>query len=64
MPTNAAQLVLLMQIGDVFYLMLELGRATQKYLDNMTAQLNEMGVKTEQASELHNVIKDSDTQVL
>jgi hypothetical protein len=64
MPTNAAQLVMLMQIDDEFYLMLELGKATQKYLDNMTEQLNEMGVKTEKVSNLHNVIKDSDTQIL
>jgi hypothetical protein len=64
MPTNAAQLVLLMQIGGEFYLMLELGKATQKYIDNMEKQLNEMGIKTTTASKLHNVIKDSDTQIL
>jgi hypothetical protein len=64
MPTNAAQLVLLMQIGGEFYLMLELGKATQKYIENMEKQLNEMGVKTTTASKLHNVIKDSDTQIL
>jgi hypothetical protein len=64
MPTNAAQLVLLMQIDGEFYLMLELGKATQKYIENMEKQLNEMGVKTTTASKLHNVIKDSDTQIL
>jgi hypothetical protein len=64
MPTNAAQLVLLMQIGEKFYLMLEFGMATQKYLDNIAKQLNEMGVETETASKLHDVVKDSDTQIL
>lgn len=64
MVTNAVQLVMLMQIGSEFLLMLQLGRATQKYLDMISGQLGKMGIKVSKASELHKIITDSDTQKL
>ena len=64
MVTNAAQLVMLMQMGDDFLLMLELGKATQKYLDKMSDILTKMGIEVKKASELKTVVTDSDKQVL
>ena len=64
MATNAVQLVLLMQLEDDFLLMLQLGKATAKYLDRMGGLLNEMGIETRPASEPQTVITDSDTPVL
>ena len=64
MSTNSSQLVMLMQIGDSFLLMFEFGKATQKYLDQIKKLLNEIGIESEIAGELHKVITDSDKQVL
>ena len=64
MSTNAAQLVMLMQIGNEFLLMLEFGKATGKYINKLDELLNEMGIEVKKKSELHKVIADSDEQVL
>ena len=64
MPTNADKLVMLMQLENDFLLMLELGIATQKYLDNLIEQLSDMGIEVKTASKLHKVVTDSDKQIL
>ncbi|MCH5200195.1 MAG: hypothetical protein J1F60_04470 [Oscillospiraceae bacterium] len=64
MVTNAAQLLMLMQLGDEFRLMLEFGKATQKYIDKISELLRDMGIEVKPASELHRVAKDSDEQIL
>ena len=64
MATNAVQLVLLMQLEEDFLLMLQLGKATGKYLERMGELLNEMGIPVQAASELHSVVTDSDVPVL
>lgn len=64
MSTNAAQLVMLMQIGNEFLLMLEFGKATGKYINKLDELLTEMGIEVKIKSELHKVIADSDKQVL
>lgn len=64
MSTNAAQLVMLMQIGNEFLLMLEFGKATGKYINKLDELLTEMGIEVKKKSELHKVIADSDEQVL
>ncbi len=64
MGTNAVQLVLLMQLETDFLLMLQMGKATARYLERMSALLNEMGVETRKAVEPRTVVTDSDTPVL
>lgn len=64
MSTNAAQLVMLMQIGNKFLLMLEFGKATGKYINTLDEILTEMGIEVKKASELKKVVTDSDKQVL
>lgn len=64
MGTNAVQLVLLMQLETDFLLMLQMGKATARYLERMSALLNEMGVETRKAAEPRTVVTDSDTPVL
>lgn len=64
MVTNAVQLVMLMQLGDEFRLMLEFGKATQKYIDKISELLQDMDIEVKTASELHRVITDSDKQIL
>lgn len=64
MVTNSAQLVMLMQLGDEFRLMLEFGKATRKYLDKLSELLRDLGIEVKTASELHKVITDSDQQIL
>ena len=64
MSTNAAQLVMLMQIGNEFLLMLEFGKATGKYINKLDEILTEMGIEVKKASELKTVVTDSDKQVL
>lgn len=64
MMTNAVQLVLLIQLMDEFLLIFQLGKATRKYLDEISRLLGKMGIETREASGLHKVVTDSDTQVL
>ena len=61
---NAVQLVTLMQIADEFFLMLQLGTATGKYIDKISELLGEMGIETSHKSDVRKVITDSDTQIL
>lgn len=64
MVTNAAQLVMLMQLGDEFRLMLEFGKATRKYLDKLSGLLRDLGIEVKTAAEPQRVITDSDRQIL
>ena len=64
MVTNAVQLVMLVQIENEFQLMLQLGKATKKYLDKMNQLLDDMGIKVTDKSDVCSVITDSDKQIL
>lgn len=64
MVTNAVQLVMLVQIENEFQLMLQLGKATKKYLDKMNQLLDDMGIKVTDKSDICSVITDSDKQIL
>ncbi len=64
MATNATQLVMLMQIGDEFVLMLEFGKATGRYINKFAELLTQMGIEAKKVSGPHKVIVDSDKQIL
>ena len=64
METNANQLVMLVQLQDEFQLMLQLGKATGKYLEQYGRLLAGMGIDNGIVTDARLVITDSDEQVL
>lgn len=59
--TNATANVFMFQLNDKFRLMLELGKATSKYLDAMLKVMNEMGIDDITKAEFEEVLKDCDS---
>ena len=64
MDTNANQLVMLVQLKEEFQLMLQLGKATGKYLEQYGRLLAGMGIDNRIVTDARPVITDSNEQVL
>ena len=64
METNANQLVMLVQLKEEFQLMLQLGKATGKYLEQYGRLLAGMGIDNRIVTDARPVITDSNEQVL
>lgn len=64
METNGKANIYLMQLNDKFKLMIQYGKATQKYLNEFIKIFSELGIKAEIAHSSHYVLKDSAAAVL
>ncbi|MCR4749981.1 MAG: hypothetical protein K5877_09345 [Lachnospiraceae bacterium] len=64
METNASSLVMLVGLLDEFQLMLQLGKATKKYLAKYDELLRKMGIDSRIVIEARTVVTDSDNAVL